>query len=103
MFATNGGYYNRHDQSFKGYIGYGPFTIGWEYDGMTGTHGNQPSNCPGTVRVPMISGVDHTGNDVYYVFLGYMIVTNVHCGVTTTGTIAQLSLTGDDPFGIVIP
>jgi hypothetical protein len=51
---------------------------------MTGTHGNQPSNCPSTVRVPMISGVDHNGNDVYYVFLGYMIVTNVQCGVTTT-------------------
>jgi hypothetical protein len=28
MFATNGGYYNRHDQSFKGYIGYGPSPSG---------------------------------------------------------------------------
>src|SRR5205823_526297 len=104
VFADDGGYYNSHDSSFKGYVGYGPFTIGREYDVPPGDRGNKPSICPSTVRIPIISQVDHQGNgagsDVYFVVVGFMTV-NIdpkNCGSKTTGTIAPLSmqLPGDD-------
>jgi hypothetical protein len=111
LFADDGGYFNfnAHDNSFKGYIGYGPFTIGQEYDVPPGDRGNKPTICPSTARVPIISEVDHqghgTGDHVYFVVLGYLTV-NIdpkNCGVTTTGTIARMPLAGDDPYGIVAP
>jgi Flp pilus assembly protein TadG len=83
------------DASFKGYIG-GASTIGTE-NWVPAGHGNNAPSCPlpSQVTVPIISGVNHTGNTENFVILETIVVNITQCGNPTTGTIVSVY----DPYG----
>lgn len=82
-----------HDSNFKGYTG-GSYNFG-EQHWSTGGGNNAPRSCPSQWRIPIISGVHHSGDTDYFVVLEYVIINVTACGDPSTGTIASVY----DPFG----
>src|SRR5439155_12272045 len=91
-----------HAASFKGYIGPGPYTINTE---ITASGGNSVGGpCPpgpGTLKVPLISGVHQaSGGNNQFVIIGFVVVNVPACGNPTLGTVVDVQ---QDPQNVFQP
>lgn len=94
-----------HDSSFKGYIGDSSYYLGTtgldqETSQNTGHGNNAPGSCPAYMKLPIISGIEHSGAYEYFVPLELVVIHVTQCGDPTTGTI-MYTVPSPDPLGIV--